>query len=690
MVKQPKKKSKKAKNSKLTTNGLVALNTLKELEQAATAYAARNQSAETNTALTNLLRAMKTYELELDDDCVKTTLLAVEQLVQHGRSEIMEQCWWIDYKKKPPTPTELLHNPLYFGDVQKYDFWLEHLEYILDPANGVHELICGGSLGLGKTFISALVQAIKLTQISFLRDPAKYFGLEKNSRILFGIFSVTKEQTKNGYGDCRKMLHQSPYIRKQFPFNHMITKYIQFNNYPLEVIPGSQELHALGGNLASIMLDEMNFRLSKDPDAAQGARTLYSAVSRRVTSRFGSKPPGILCLISSARDASDFLEEHLKTVKDRSHVHYVAGPLWAVRPAKDSRKFVVFKGSAYQKPRILKKGEMSRYIEDELIEVPFDYYKDFRQDCDGAVRDIAGVPTYGVDSFIKQLETLPRAYKKAKTAGITHPFVDETTIIGLKHDMEIHDALIPEKLFMVREGRYLPARDPLSPRVIHIDIGLTGDALGFAIGHVNSVATLERRKKGTDETLTVTAPEIIIDFVMRVKSPPGDEVPLFRIRNFIAWLSSRGFNIQKVTLDGFQSADSKQLLREAGYNSAIESIDRNDLAYMGLRQAFTEERITVYKHATLDKELRGLEHDIKKRKVDHGKTGSKDISDALAGVVWSLVNDEELWKPETGDNASQLVELDDITSPRKQRMVKPPVVKPTLRSGTGDNTWALK
>jgi len=49
-----------------------------------------------------------------------------------------------------------------------------------------------------------------------------------------------------------------------------------------------------------------------------------------------------------------------------------------------------------------------------------------------------------------------------------------------------------------------------------------------------------------------------------------------------------------------------------------------------------DERLLIPKHEVLAKELREVEKDKEKDKVDHPPSGTKDISDAVAGVVYML------------------------------------------------------
>jgi hypothetical protein len=130
------------------------------------------------------------------------------------------------------------------------------------------------------------------------------------------------------------------------------------------------------------------------------------------------------------------------------------------------------------------------------------------------------------------------------------------------------------------------------------------------------------------------------DLLLRVKATPGSEIPLYKLREFIVWLSNNYFNFGKISYDGFQSADSIQLLKTQGYPADLLSLDRDDVPYLNLRSCFMERRIIMPYHELLIEELAALEHDKKNRKVDHpiiaygNVPGSKDLADAVCGAAY--------------------------------------------------------
>ena len=52
---------------------------------------------------------------------------------------------------------------------------------------------------------------------------------------------------------------------------------------------------------------------------------------------------------------------------------------------------------------------------------------------------------------------------------------------------------------------------------------------------------------------------------------------------------------------------------------------------------------TARRNATLLRELLSLEVDAKTGKIDHQPNGTKDLADALAGVVYGLTMRREVW-----------------------------------------------
>jgi hypothetical protein len=178
-------------------------------------------------------------------------------------------------------------------------------------------------------------------------------------------------------------------------------------------------------------------------------------------------------------------------------------------------------------------------------------------------------------------------------------------------------------------------------RVLHLDIAYSGagDALGLAMGHVPRLITVDGENK----------PFIMIDLLLRIKANPGQEIILGDVRRIIYELiDERRFRIVKVTTDGFESTDFRQQLNKRRIPTDKVSMDKDMLAYQDLYDALMENRLGLPPYITylhmnepesidiLFKELTELQ-EMENGKIDHPPDGSKDLSDAVAGVIHTLM-----------------------------------------------------
>ena len=182
------------------------------------------------------------------------------------------------------------------------------------------------------------------------------------------------------------------------------------------------------------------------------------------------------------------------------------------------------------------------------------------------------------------------------------------------------------------------------PRFLHVDLGLKHDACGLVMVHceVGQASRLsdpvapESRFLGDRRDAYPTDPEIFADLVCRFVAPEGGEVDFARIRELIADLRRRGFNLAQVSFDGWQSVDSRQILKRQGFRTALVSVDRDMEAYETLKEMLNEGRLRWYRYEPVLQECRGLEL-VGGTKVDHRSGGSKDVADAVAGAVSEAV-----------------------------------------------------
>lgn len=151
----------------------------------------------------------------------------------------------------------------------------------------------------------------------------------------------------------------------------------------------------------------------------------------------------------------------------------------------------------------------------------------------------------------------------------------------------------------------------------HIDLAKSKDACGIAIAH------------------RVDA-KIIVDFVVRMVAQPGGEIKFDHVRDIIYALKRRGFELSKITLDGWQSVDTIQQFNAKGIPSETLSVDRTLEPYDTLKEIIYAGGLECVNDPILKRELNRLEL-LKGEKVDHPKNGSKDLADAVCGAVYNCV-----------------------------------------------------
>ena len=194
------------------------------------------------------------------------------------------------------------------------------------------------------------------------------------------------------------------------------------------------------------------------------------------------------------------------------------------------------------------------------------------------------------------------------------------------------------------------------PLFVHLDMSMSGDKTGIAGTWIVGKKPTEVDGEESKDLFYQLA------FSFAVKAPKGYQVSFEKNRNFIRWLREQGFNVCGVSCDTFQSADLVQQLKSENFNVEIISVDRVDTdhvckPYHYLRNTIYEERIQIYDSDLLFEELVNLERDSNGR-IDHpdgGRTGSKDIADALCGSVYNASKHAEEYAYNFGEDLEEIL-----------------------------------
>jgi hypothetical protein len=386
------------------------------------------------------------------------------------------------------------------------------------------------------------------------------------------------------------------------------------------ILPGdSAETTFEGYNILGGILDEADsHKQTEDKDYAEQG---YTTIHTRVSSRFGDR--GFLLVIGQMKRANGFAARKYEEFQRDPKAYAVRMSIWE---SLGWDKFLKPDGSRdsfwYDSKRkeIVPAGVVEAVGGDHLIEIPTAYRRDFENNPEKALRDLAGIPPAAGDPFISLVYKIEEARDRWKERFNVSSPVDPRGQIA----------------------KWFRAQDALK-RAAHIDMAFSGngDALGLAMGHVSGqVETEDGEKK----------PYIIIDMLYRAHAPAGQEIFLQDIRHLIYDLREhRKFRLNKVTMDGFQSTDTRQQLQRRRIFSEIISVDKNLTPYYDLREAIYEDRIEFPEYLVkLRREDTHLTEVAVKElmelvdnglKIEHPPEGSKDVADAMAGVVFTLMGD---------------------------------------------------
>ncbi len=515
------------------------------------------------------------------------------------------------------------------------------------------EAVLTGGIGCGKSTVALYTNAYSLYLLSCMRSPHREFGLDPSSEIMFIFQNLNLSLARAvDYERFRALIDQAPYFQKHFPYNKDIKSQLEFpHRIIVKPVVGTVS-GTIGQNVIGGLIDEVNFmeNVQKSKKSADGgsydqADTLYNSMARRRESRFmhGGKLPGILCLVSSKCYPGEFTDRKMEEAKTDPTIFVYDKRIWDVKPQGTFSKetFRVFVGDLSRNPFILTEdNEPELYEEDShlIIQVPMEFHKRFDQDILDALREIGGVALRSVRPFITDVTAIADASGQA--TGILN-----------RSEVEFQTQKL---LILPKKIKY-----PDAQRYVHIDLAVTTDHCGIVMGCVPKFVEMDRGA-GLIEKL----PYVHIDFALNIKPPNNGEINFGKIRGLIYKLREIGVPIQWVSLDSFQSVDMIQQFKAKGFISGQLSMDKTIDPYVFTKNALLDRRVALPEHDRLQKELSGLELNEEKGKVDHPPNGSKDVADALAGVIYGLTTQKIIWIK----HLQSVIEMNEF---QKRYVVKP-------------------
>lgn len=591
-----------------------------------------------------MLRAERSYARALALGGLRLEAIlryAIEQLVDHNNAGPI--LTFAELKTIPATIEDFVENPDFLGGiVAVWPHLLGDLKAlnpdVLAGEEPVHEAFLGGATGIGKSTVARISILYQVYLLSCLQNPHRLYGLDPKTRFVIPLQSVAPEVTRRVlYDPLRETFEAMPYARRELTWNRRRRSALELEG-GIHIVPLLANTETvLGQAIPGALLDEVNFmRIVERSKRAPGPRglggrfdqaeELYREVSQRRRSRFVSQAVSVGCIIacSSTRYQNDFLDRRSREVEEygRRNVVVTRHKRYDVVPADRycGETFSLLVGTERWRTRILAEDE-TLPADARVEQIPVEHRDEFQRDPEFALRAIVGVAVDAISPFIGEREKILEAIERGEA-------------MGLEHLVDKPDALLARDGLPRWRPEVMP-RDRDALRFVHIDLARTRDACGVAIvKYLGMTSDPPADASGTVEL----RPRFAVEAAISIKPSPDAELIFSDLRTWLMELVDiHRLDIYMVTFDGYQSADSRQILRRRGIWSDELSVDRTPQAYEYLRECLYDGRLAMVDSPTLTRELIQLERNPQTSVIDHPPRGSKDVADAVAGAIAAAV-----------------------------------------------------
>ncbi len=478
----------------------------------------------------------------------------------------------------------------------KSDCWpsvLDDLEEIFDqPVTSLKlssylEIIRKMGYGSGKGFRITFAFCYVAFRLGCFKDPQRAYGQAHGATIALVNAAITGAHAKKIiFGDISERIKNSPWFQTYMMPDQNVQSELRFPKN-IVIFPGSSsEVSPVGYNIFMFNVDEAAF--FPETETRDSARTIYETGRKRVKSRFGDL--GLCSAISSPSHVDNFIEQKVDEAATDFTISAKEGPTWLNKPADIA---MVARGEFFESihPRTR-----------ERVKIPNIYLEDFKKNPQASWRDFGAVASAAISPYFSEEEI-----SLIEAAMLRGRDIDDWKDADLIRGAVYH---------------------------AHIDLGLVRDACGLVVGRedgekINYVLAL--RIVCAQRAADLDKKNQRYDMVIGTK-----EVIIEEVREIVFGMQAMGFSFGMVSMDGFQSADTRQQFEKRGIPSCIVSVDRDTSAYDTLKSLINTNRFESVNHSHALKESKSLE--LKKgKKVDHAPGATKDLFDGYAGVAKTIM-----------------------------------------------------
>lgn len=515
----------------------------------------------------------------------------------------------LGYRSVPPTIEKFLSDPYYLGNITKelYPYWKPKLSELYPTAiHNAHPIVIfKGAIGTGKSTVARIMAMYTLCRLFHLRDPYSTFKIIPGKNIKFSFFSYTAGLAQTDFIDViNEWIELSPYFKDALEKG-------KFERIEL-VADGTRGNSNIGSDVIFYNLSELNF-VAYDKAWAKLDNSLKRFKSRfdRFSEFFGH------IILDTSSQGDDSIADEFANDNPYENVFIVNTNQWEVKAHTGfyGRKgwFQVYVGDSVHSPFVVSDSKVitPEMDPDRVITAPVELKSEFEFDIITALQDLAGVSTNTSDRLFPDTSRLKECFHLPNLVGedvVKFDFFNKTDKLIFRFDRALR-SIPDDKVIFIR-----------------YDLGVTGDNTGLAIAYFD-------KWKIYDQNKNIKQPEIVIPLAVGVSRYEGTETPIYHLYEFILDLAER-FEIGMFTADQFASRQLLQDLTREGIPNGYLSVDRTDTAYI-LTKTLANNGLL---HINDNLLLKGEMCDLRRigNKIDHTTSGSKDIADAVSGVIQNL------------------------------------------------------
>jgi len=489
------------------------------------------------------------------------------------------------------------------------------LSEFMRAGSGYNELvdICG--MRSGKGTVGSVIVWFMVYQLLELADPQRYYGLAAGQTIGTLNMAMSQEQArKQVFKHCidrvetggRWFQELSAFCDRHLQSWKQVLSMQLPKNILMQCGHSSAKTQVGGTNICAVFDELCKFKTNEGKDNAE---SVYSQI-KATTATFGEDSRVVT--LSSPEWEGDYGMQLLTMAKERDD-----SPLNERCDACRSRAEAAgsVPSPAKSHPRMMAIHLPSW---EANLSLTFEHLWETQN---GAAnprafwRDFGARPSTAKEGYYPN----PERWDHQGDADLFYPYVEKAGRILLRED-------------------WAPCCE--SRRFVHVDLAVSRDSCGMAMAHKPVPGCPWYDKPDEDGNPNPKGRKVVVDLALQVRPQapaPGQapEISFEDVRDYIRDWQDRGFRIKsgRVTYDGWQSIDSRQILRKEGYRVEEFSLDRNLDGHDTLQELINTDQLAYFPHPVLVREAKALEFKGG-RKVDHPPNGSKDVVDAVAGAVY--------------------------------------------------------